>query len=408
MHTHAHWAYTFIYFGIGRSMLTPSNGLGRPQWCLRANATDEPEWCGWPSRDGALDPMLSTHTPENDVGLAPQCSRLPPNCPRFFTFVVRTGYYSKNQRREQRSFNLNKTLAGIALNVRSLAFSQPCFCIYIYSNVLDAEAAPGLLVADALQSLHPSVVAAGLPRLPRNIWGDPLVSWFALSYAKADVAALHLAKRERLIWIDVDTLITRSLQDAYLRLSSFVVLDSKTNKSYGDLWMLDDHVVAAVRAVYADLTVQLPYDLQSIFDILVDKEHNATGLHNLPRVLEPACWGFDFASNGHPYPINSSLYLKHLLGSKEFLGDGKIRLEAMGHGRLHCLPLGRADPVPVASMSFTMPSYLEMLRRPKALWYGPGVRQWFVTTYCGVRQVNRPTQLSWDPLASVCDEVQAL
>ena len=226
-------------------------------------------------------------------------------------FLGRLAYY-----RQRDCLGKNVTLAGIALNVRSLAFSQPCFCIYIYSNVLDAEAAPGLLV-------DPSVVAASFPRLPRNIWGDPLVSWYALSYAKADVAALHLAKRERLIWIDVDTLITRNLQDAYLRLSSFVVLDSKTNKSYGDLWMLDDHVVAAVRAVQADLTVQLPYDLQSIFDILMEKQHNATGLHNLPRVLEPACWGFDFASNGHPYPINSSLYLKHLLGSKEFLGNGK-------------------------------------------------------------------------------------
>ena len=246
---------------------------------------------------------LSTNTTS---GVAPLCWQ-PKHCPRFFTFVARLAHNTRNQERERRAFDLNTTLTGIALNVQSLAESQPCFCSYIYTNVPDLEVVPGLRVADALRALHPSVIAAPFPKLSPNRWGDPTVSWNALSFAKLDVAVLHLVRGEKVIWTDVDTLLMYGLQHAYRKLPNFVVCDKSMEDAragsgcYGDLWMVDPPLAAAVYSDVARLpNSQLPpYDLQGIFTRLLArggengarlhrktvKSHFFSRLYENPRIL---------------------------------------------------------------------------------------------------------------------------
>ena len=342
---------------------------------------------------------LSTNTTS---GVAPLCWQ-PKHCPRFFTFVARLAHNTRSQQRERRAFDLNTTLTGIALNVQSLAESQPCFCSYIYTNVPDLEAVPGLRVADALRALHPSVIAAPFPKLSRNRWGDPTVSWNALSFAKLDVAVLHLVRGEKVIWTDVDTLLVYGLQHAYRKLPNFVVCDKSMEDAragrgcYGDLWMVDPPLAAAVYSDVARLpNSQLPpYDLQGIFTRLLARGgENGARLHNLVKETGAMCWGFDFAGHNHPYAVNSSILLPHHPGETRIA----LAADAIG-GPLRCsLPERPGPMLPVGAMSFTWPSFKEMMRRPEALWYGPGVRRWFTRTYCEKRAASR----GWNPLASVC------
>ena len=148
-------------------------------------------------------------------------------------------------------------------------------------------------------------------------------------------------------------------------------------------------------AKFAAAAIRFVYDLQGIFTRLLARGgENGARLHNLVKETGEMCWGFDFAGHNHPYAVNSSILLPHHPGETRIA----LAADAVG-GPLRCsLPERPGPMLPVGAMSFTWPSFKEMMRRPEALWYGPGVRRWFTRTYCEERAASR----GWNPLASVC------
>lgn len=207
-----------------------------------------------------------------------------------------------------------------------------------------------------------------------------VMPWKQISVYKLDIIEQHLRQGERVVWIDVDTLLFVSLSSKNINASSWVVgwhhgkrgqgaiymgqngdssspIKNPANEAQGDLWEVDLDVIQSVRTLQSASDVKPTYDLQGYFSMLLE-----SGKHNLQLLqLVMPNYNFGFQCSNYNHPSFSNFY------------------PLIKENKLHCTDRqGLGFPSPVGSISFTAPTFLDlMLGKTMMSKQSPEVRAWF-------------------------------
>jgi hypothetical protein len=237
-------------------------------------------------------------------------------------------------------------------------------------------------------SLHSINISALPPPPPHKR------QWLSISRSKLDLVQIHLSQGEKVIWIDLDTIIAHDFSCFYT-LPNFVVAPglwrpyfSVINKwmpvkggpnvgtrrgwknasfsqyaayaskhfVYGDLWMADQDLVDAAVDVEAELYSQslfAEYDVQHYFSVLHARNFP---LYDLALDTD-LCMGYQFVK-GHTMP-----WLKYAAG----IGLATV------NGELYCSETCKK----VGVLSFTWSSYQSMIHSPCSYFRNATTYAWF-------------------------------
>lgn len=272
-----------------------------------------------------------------------------------------------------------RLIRGLTVTIAGLRSSQRCFTLLVYTN-----AKPGSSSREALQLLaDDSVTIRRLPSdLPRNAYSGSR-PWLELSRRKLDLLERYEQRFIRkAIWTDIDTIVTTDLACAYARAPNFVVSRwrhlralrgpggrpvwlENSRSVFGDLFMLDEGLIAKVRGLERDGMPPPGLDLQDYLSFLLNRcDSSVVDLRALIREDgfangEGACFGFDFAQGQHPNPAWAKLKV--------------IR------GKLYCGIMsdrGHVDYHPVGALSFTAFTFGKMLDAPRKYFKTPALERW--------------------------------
>jgi len=237
------------------------------------------------------------------------------------------------------------------------SFSRMRGLLYVYTE--NTEVLAGVQALNTTMGTRANITAHHISAASVDGHGFES-SWISLSRYKLDIMANHLRQKERVIWIDLDTLVFTDLSSTFRQASTWVVgwqhgkhgvdqdlisimgrpIPSQYD-SLGDLWAVDLDSIKEILDLEQSLTVKPTYDLQGYFTLLL-----AQGSHNF-RLLQDLMphYAFGFQCSNFEHPTSSNLDLK-----------------VSGH-HLQCadkqnLTLGTL----VGSISFTAPTFQALFR----------------------------------------------
>lgn len=363
----------------------------------------------------SLAEIKAEMTPAEVVG---QAQIQTTSCVRFFTFVVELDGREPTWRTMPRtsgpaimasgSFSApgqkrmvqKDVMQALVINTKSLALSQSCFELHVFSDNKTFAA-----LGNDMERVHPSLFPRTLPELKRNPLGDPYTSWIALCWARLDVAQHFLNRGEKVVWIDLDTLVMHDLSIPFHTFGTFAVCGvwdgyttTKINEvsgkyyqslisqgpleeqCYGDLWMVDNGTAAQMYEFVHNMARKgaLPkYDVQTMWSTILRWSRqfvgNRTAYFNNLRDSLPVCWGFDWMHNSMAPYINRTFSYRNGVATHYKL----LQVDAVT-GKLMCGEKGHT-PKAIGALSFTWHSFVETMQDPDDAFRDPSVRLWFRT-----------------------------
>jgi len=329
--------YGFLAVGIAAALLVTIRLHNEGVTARSASVS-----CSTTSSQGGWRAYFLPSTQEQPIwSMEPSCRDPYPVCndsaPRFVTYMVDAGRWS-----------VCDAKSGLRMMYSALVKAHVCAPIlYVYTNY-NKDAIPNVTLMGTAVRI---VVKEPIPvdniyspsRGPLPEWKGEKHNrkWIALSRSKVDVVAGHLDRGEKVIWIDLDTLVMHPLFRPYRSAGSWFVTEQvhgsseingqtihPRNKAYGDLWMMNQQTIRDLEELERLIPPPL-YDVQDYASLLLEKQD--ADLANLATVTNSAnvtrshinrlqetetvagtgvrgCWGFAFSKNHiHPFPGNIRL-----------------------------------------------------------------------------------------------------
>lgn len=273
-------------------------------------------------------------------------------------------------------------LTAIRLMYSSLARAHSCApLLYLYTNSVNIANKVSLLNTTMQTRTNIQAIVRKVSTIKRRGFED---TWRELSRHKLDVVTEHMARGERLVWMDLDTLVFVDLTPAFREDVAWAVgwshgksgvgsaaelaqIYSGVNVSpklevNGDLWLLNMDAINETIALETELkqnNATLPaYDLQGYFSILLTR--NSTNFKVLQDIIPDYSYGFQCSSFSHP---TATAFRPQVID-----------------GELHCPDnQGVGLSSKVGSISFTSPTFRDVILRDPVNFSGisvPASREW--------------------------------